>query len=90
MSHRVIVPKLRHRFLIRPRHSEPSLGAEDSPSWLCPLLSIGKPSCPAQSTSVQVTLGWIGGAGRNRRSADWGRDGDLRALHRGKEIRRNG
>jgi hypothetical protein len=32
-----------------------------------------KPSCPAESTSVQVVLGWLGDAGRNRRSADWGR-----------------
>jgi len=31
-----------------------------------------KSSCPAESTSVQVVLGWLGEACGNRRSADWG------------------
>ena len=49
-----------------------------------------KSSCPAESTSVQVVLGWLGEAGRNRRSADWGAVGDLHGLHRGREIFQNG
>ena len=56
-------------------------GAEDIPTGLALFRLVGKPSCPAQSTCVQVVLDWPGGAGRNRRNVDPAGDEAVFAFH---------